>query len=221
MTLILHIKEGEHMGKTFYYARVSSADQHLDRQLEAFRKAGAKEEDIFADKASGKDFEREQYRNLRDFTLREGDTLVVKSLDRLSRNKDGIKDELSWFKKHGIRLEVLDIPTTCIHVEDGQEWIMDMVSNILIEVYASIAEQERLTIRKRQAEGIAEAKKRGAYKGGKKKELNEPFFEFLYDKYARKEISKAEMARELHVSRPTMDRILERKGLREVKANAK
>lgn len=199
----------------------SSSDQHLDRQLEAFRKEGAKDDEIYADKASGKDFEREQYRRLRDSALREGDTLVVKSLDRLSRSKAGIKDELAWFREHGIRLEVLDILTTCIHVDDGQEWVMDMVSNILIEVYASIAEQERTTIRRRQAEGIAEAKKRGVYKGGKKKAVNEPFFEFLNAKYVRGEISKAEMARQLQASRPTMDRILERKGLRKMDGNVK
>ena len=90
--------------------------------------------------------------------LRKGDTLVITSLDRLSRNKENIKQELQWFHDHGIRLKILDLPTSMIEVPSGQEWILDMITNILVEVLASIAEQERLTIRKRQREGIDAAK---------------------------------------------------------------
>ena len=86
--------------------------------------------------------------------LRQGDTLVIKSLDRLSRNKRDIKTELEWFKDNNIRLKVIDLPTTMMDLPEGQEWVFEMVNNILIEVLGTIAEQERATIKSRQAEGI-------------------------------------------------------------------
>ena len=151
--------------RTFYYARVSSRDQNLDRQLAAFYAMGAAERDIVTDKESGKNLERAGYAALKSTMLRPGDTLVVKSLDRLSRNKTDIKNELQYFKDNGIRLKVLDLPTTLMDFPAGQEWIFDMVNNILIEVLGSIAEQECTTIRQRQAEGIAVAKAKGKHLG--------------------------------------------------------
>lgn len=151
--------------RTYYYARVSSKEQNLDRQLAAFVSLGASERDIITDKESGKDLNRSGYTALKTAMLRSGDTLVVKSLDRLSRNKADIKNELQYFKEHGIRLKVLDLPTTMIDYPAGQEWVLDMVNNILIEVLSSIAQQERLTIRQRQQEGIAAAKAKGKHLG--------------------------------------------------------
>ena len=80
---------------------------------------------------------------------------MIHALDRLGRNKDDIKEELAWFKDHGIIVRILNVPTTLIEYPEGQEWVMDMVNNILIEVLGAFAEQERENIRKRQAEGIA------------------------------------------------------------------
>ena len=151
--------------RTFYYARVSSREQNLDRQIAAFTALGAQERDIITDKESGKDLNRTGYTALKTALLRRGDTLVIKSLDRLSRNKSDIKQELEYFKNNGIRLKVLDLPTTMIELPEGQEWVFDMVNNILIEVLASIAQQERETIKKRQAEGIAAAKANGKHLG--------------------------------------------------------
>lgn len=147
--------------RTFYYARVSSREQNLDRQLAAFASLGASERDIVTDKQSGKDLDRQGYNALKTAMLRRGDTLVIKSLDRLSRNKADIKAELEYFKENGIRLKVLDLPTTLAEYPEGQAWVFDMVNNILIEVLGSIAEQERVTIRQRQADGIAAAKAKG------------------------------------------------------------
>ena len=151
--------------KVFYYARVSTREQNLDRQSAAFKAVGAADRDIIVDKASGKDMNRDGYTALKTAMLRRGDTLVVKSLDRLSRNKADIKNELTYFMHNGIRLKVLDIPTTMIDFPEGQEWVLDMVNNILIEVLSSIAQQERETIHARQAEGIAAAKANGKYLG--------------------------------------------------------
>ena len=151
--------------KTYYYARVSSKEQNLDRQIEAFKKLGASDRDIITDKASGKDLERQGYQSLKNTMLRNGDTLIIKSLDRLSRNKDHIKQELQYFKDQHIRLKVIDLPTTMAELPKEQEWVLDMVNNILIEVLASIAEQERNTIKQRQAEGIAVAQAQGRHLG--------------------------------------------------------
>lgn len=147
--------------RTFYYARVSSKDQNLDRQLAAFKVLGADERDIITDKESGKDFNRAGYQALKNGMLRQGDTLIIKSLDRLSRNKRDIKTELEWFKNNNIRLKVIDLPTTMMDLPEGQEWVFEMVNNILIEVLGTIAEQERATIKSRQAEGINTAKSKG------------------------------------------------------------
>lgn len=151
--------------RTYYYARVSSKEQNLDRQIAAFVSMGAADRDIITDKESGKDLERKGYQALKNAMLRRGDTLVIKSLDRLSRSKADIKNELQYFKDSGIRLKVLDLPTTLMDYPDGQEWVFDMVNNILIEVLGAIAEQERVTIHQRQAEGIAAAKSKGKHLG--------------------------------------------------------
>lgn len=159
------------MEKVYGYARVSTREQNLDRQIAALRQYVTDERDIITDKESGKDFDRTGYQYLRERLIRPGDTLIVKSLDRLGRNKEQVMEELRHFRADGVRVKILDLPTTMIDLSDGQDWIVEMVNNILIEVLASIAEQERLTIRQRQAEGIAEAKKQGRLLGRKKTEL--------------------------------------------------
>lgn len=147
--------------RTYYYARVSSREQNLDRQIAVFKALGAADREIITDKESGKNLERAGYQALKNAMLRQGDTLVIKSLDRLSRNKCDIKNELQFFKDNGIRLKVIDLPTTMTELTAGQEWVFEMVNNILIEVLGTIAEQERETIRRRQTEGIETAKAKG------------------------------------------------------------
>lgn len=151
--------------RIFGYARVSSKEQNLDRQILALEKY-VETENILVDKASGKDLERSAYQALKGaLGLRRGDTLYITSLDRLSRSKADTKRELQWMKEKGIRLKILDLPTSLVEVPEGQQWIIEMIQNILIEVLSSIAEQERLTIRKRQSEGIEAAKKKGKHLG--------------------------------------------------------
>ena len=146
--------EGASSSRTYYYARVSSTGQNLARQIETFKDMGATERDIITDKKSGKDTDRDGYQVLKSQLLRRGDTLVVTSLDRLSRSKWDIKEELRYFQMNGIRVKALDVPTSAIDWPAGQEWVADMVCNILIEVYASISEQERLKIKERQRQGL-------------------------------------------------------------------
>ena len=115
------------------YARVSSTGQNLDRQILALRKY-VPEENIIVDKQSGKDLERPGLIALKGpLGLRNGDILYVKSLDRLSRNKRDIKNELQWFRDNGITIRIIDLPTTMTEFGEAQEWIQDMVTNILIE----------------------------------------------------------------------------------------
>ena len=103
------------------YARVSSTEQNLDRQILALKEF-VSEENIVVDKASGKNTEREGYQALKGrLGLREGDTLYVTSLDRLSRNKEDIKQELQWFKEKKIRLKILDLQTSLVEVPEGQQ----------------------------------------------------------------------------------------------------
>lgn len=140
--------------KRYFYGRVSTKKQNLARQLEAARKYyDIADEFIFTDKQSGKNLDREQYLAMKAL-LEPGDEVVVLSLDRLSRNKADMKAELAWYRENGITVRVLNIPTTLIDFGEGQEWVRDMVNNILIEVMGAIAEQERETILERQAEGI-------------------------------------------------------------------
>lgn len=141
------------MSKKYFYGRVSSKDQNLDRQLESARQY--KDIDhVYTDKQSGKNFNRDGYQEMKR-NLERGDEVVVHALDRLGRDKDAIKEELAWFKDHGVIVRILNVPTTLIEYPAGQEWVMEMVNNILIEVLGAFAEQERENIRKRQAEGIA------------------------------------------------------------------
>lgn len=152
------------MGISFGYIRVSDKHQNLARQLEALKSYVTNEKYIYSDKASGKDMEREGFQNLLK-AMRSGDTLYIKSIDRLGRNKELIKRYLEYFKNEGIRVKIIDLPTTMQDVPKGQEWVIDMINNIIIEVYTSMAEQERLTIRQRQREGIAVAKAQGRHLG--------------------------------------------------------
>ena len=179
------------MKKVYGYARVSTKEQHLDRQLKALLDFGIEERDIVTDKSSGMSMDREGYQMLKTRLLRDGDTLVIKSLDRLSRNK----------QRH-IRVMVLDLPTTLVELPEGQEWVFEMINNILIEVLASIAEQERLTTRQRQEEGIAVAKEQGKHLGRPKAEFPSDWEE-TYKSWKQGELTAVAAMKHLGLKRST------------------
>lgn len=162
------------MVKKYGYARVSTDEQNLDRQLVDLLKYIPDERDIITDKQSGKNFDRPGYRSLRDTLLRPGDTLIVKSLDRLGRNKKAIRDELDHYRSAGVRVQVIELPTTMIDWPEEQRLIGEMINEILIQVYSTLAEQEYRMIHQRQAEGIAAAKAQG-------RQLGRPRAEFPSD----------------------------------------
>ena len=144
------------MSKTVGYARVSTSEQNLDRQLQALEQY-VEPDMIVTDKASGKSLNRPGYQSLKIGIgkLVEGDILYITSLDRLSRNKEDLKRELQYFKEKGVQVKILDMPTTLTDFPTEQAWIGDMITNIMIEVLSSIAQNERETTRQRQLEGLA------------------------------------------------------------------
>lgn len=186
-------------GKTFYYARVSSKGQNLDRQLVEFERMGADEREIICDKESGKDFNRPGYQALKNAMLRSGDTLVVKSLDRLSRSKEDIKSELQFFKENNIRLKIIDVPTTMIDIPEEQSWLTEMVNNILIEVMSSIAQHERENIRARQREGIEAV--RGKKHLGRPKTVVPDNWDQIITEWQSKTITAREAMKKLNMSK--------------------
>lgn len=190
------------MKKIYGYARVSTKDQNLDRQLITLREFGIDDRDIIREKASGKSLNREAYQTLRNQLLREGDTLVIVALDRLSRNKLHIKQELEYYRGRNIRVMVLDMPTTLCQVNEGQEWIVEMINAILVEVLASLAEQERVKTLTRQAEGIEAAKLQGKHLGRPKMKIPEGW-DNIYMLWKSGEITAVEAMRKSNLKKST------------------
>lgn len=196
------------MSKRYFYGRVSSKKQNLDRQLASAKSYKDHYDKIFTDKKSGKDFEREDYMNMKT-VLEKGDEVVIHALDRLGRNKKEIKNELAWFKEHGIVVRILNVPTTLIEYPVGQEWVMDMVNNILVEVLGAMAEQEREDMLIRQAEAIAvmpvdeegyKISKKTGNRFGRKEKRPDNFLE-VYQRQQRGEISLKEALAEVGIGR--------------------
>ena len=200
--------------KTLAYARVSRKEQVLDRQITAIKeyKPDIEDIDIFTDKESGKTFERENYIVMKEFIKRYRGTfgkdelvieVVIEELDRLGRDYKGIMAELNWFKEMGVIVRILELPLTLTEITGDNKWVIEMTNNILIEVYAQLAEQELRKREKRQREGIAEAQAKGVKFGRKPV----PIVEGLFDLYAGQayngEISHAEAMRKLNLKNNT------------------
>lgn len=182
------------------YARVSTKEQNVDRQLNALssydESISIQNETLFIDKVSGKTSvdDREEYRVLRR-VMRQGDELVIDALDRLGRTKKIIKDELEYLNKKGIIIRVLSLPTTLIKEQDaqGQGWVFELVNTILLEVYSSLAQEELEIKERRQRAGIEAAKAKGVYRGRKPIKINHQQLENLYPRWKAKEIRTSEM----------------------------
>lgn len=192
--------------RIYGYARVSSREQNEDRQIEALKNFGVPTENIIVDKCSGKDTERDGYQYLKRQILRSGDTLVIKELDRLSRNKNDIKQELEYFNHMGVRIKILDIPTTLTDFSAEQMWVMDMINAILIEVLGSIAENERNKIRSRQREGITAAKKKNV-KFGRPKVAVPDNWNDISEQVKAKELTVSQAIKILNISRSSYYRM--------------
>jgi len=172
-----------------------------------FVELGAYEGEIVIDKESDKSLDSPGYQTLKTTMLRSGDTLIVKSLDLLGRDKSDIKNELEFFRDNGVHLKVIDLPTTMVQLPESQEWVFEMVNNILIEVLGTIAEQERKTIRRRQREGIKVAKSKGKHLGRPSAEKPENWDDVLA-LWRNGEITASEARRRLGMKKTTFYKVL-------------
>lgn len=204
------------MSLKYAYCRISTTDQNIDRQIIAVKQFAPdiSDNNIFIDKQTGKDFEREQYQDMKVILEHiskaslnnETIELIVEELDRLGRNADLIKRELMWFKEHNVIVRILEIPTTLTEVDANNRWVMEMVTNLLIEVYATIAQQELEKRAKRQAEGIAVARSKGTYKGRKPIQIDNEQFDSVYTSWKSKKITAKQAMSELDIKPNTFYR---------------
>lgn len=188
--------------KTFYYARVSEDATNLDIQLEAFHKLGAQAQEIFIDQEPARNTAQDRYQFLKKAALRAGDTLVIRTLGELAPSRSGIPAELQWLQEHGVRLKVIDLPTTMIELAADREWALTLISRLLMEAVDASVVQESAVRRKRQREGVDEAKAKGVRFGRPPLEKEETF-DLLKQRWLAKEISTREAAKMLGVSHQT------------------
>ena len=194
------------------YHRTSTTDQHLDRgitELTDYCKAHSIDlVKIFTDQQTGKNFNRPRYQVMKEDVLRSGDILIITELDRLGRNKRDTMKEIQYFKDHDIRLMVLELPTTLIDLSAMKEitakMMLECINNMMLELYASMAQAEIEKKEKRQAEGIAEMKKRGEWERyGRPKAMSFDAFCKQYERVLRGEIKPFELIDELGLTKPT------------------
>jgi len=189
----------------FAYARVSAKDQHIDRQLQAIQDYAKSKnitiDRIFEEKASGKDFNREIYQGMK-IALRQGDTLIIKELDRLGRNMEQIKDEWRELQKNGVDIIVID--NELLNTANKTDLERSLISNIVFELLSYIAQKEREKLRIRQAEGIAIAKGKGKYRG--RKPIRRDNFNEIYKRWKNHEMTAVKAAKMLSLSKSTFYR---------------
>ena len=196
------------MSLKYAYCRISTKDQNIDRQIIAVKQFAPdiSDNNIFVDKKTGKDFEREQYQEMKVIlehiskaSLKNKPIeLIVEELDRLGRNADLIKKELMWFKEHNIIVRILEIPTTLHEVDESNRWVTEMVTNLLIEVYAQLAQAE--------LEKRAIAKAKGVYKGRKPIQIDNEQFVIIYTRWKANEITARQAMLELNIKANTFYR---------------
>lgn len=186
--------------KMYGYIRVSSKDQNEARQVIALRNYGVSDIDMYMDKLSGKDFERPAYKALME-QIKEGDVVVVKSIDRLGRNYEDIIEQWNMItREKKSDIVVMDMPL--LDTRKGKDLIGTLISDIVLQLLSYVAQTERENIRQRQAEGIRAAKERGT-KFGRKKIDMPPEFMYLRERWKQGEISSREAGRKLGISYQT------------------
>lgn len=188
--------------KQFFYGRVSTKEQNEERQLVAAREFGIEERDIYIDKKSGKDFDREQYQILKG-QLREGDLLVILSIDRLGRNYDQIINEWRDIINLGCDIVVLDMPLLDTRNNDGG-LTKRFISDLFLQILSYVSEQERINIRSRQRQGIEIAKAQGKYKG--RKPISVENFPMIYEQWKNGELTARQAMRTLEIKPNTFYR---------------
>ncbi len=188
------------MGNIYGYVRVSSKDQNEDRQVISMREMQVPEENIFIDKQSGKDFNRPQYKRLLK-KVKEGDLIYIKSIDRLGRNYGEIQEQWKLITKDKrVDIYVIDMPI--LDTRREKNLLGTFISDLVLTLLSYVSENERVTIRQRQAEGIAAAKARGVHFGRTPKPLPENFYE-VYQQWKKKKITIDQAAKECGMPKST------------------
>ena len=181
------------------YVRVSSRDQNEERQLIAMKEKGVPPSAVYVDKQSGKDFERPEYQKMLQ-RLRDGDTLIIKSIDRLGRNYEGILEQWRELTKKGVGIVVLDMPI--LDTSKDRDLTGRLISDIVLQLLSYVAQTEREFIKQRQAEGIAAAKARGV-KFGPPKIIKPAPYEAVKSVYLSGKYTSRQAGRMLNVSHTT------------------
>ena len=180
--------------KIFGYARVSSKEQNEERQIVAFKDYGIDERDIYIDKQSGKDFDREQYSILKHI-LRENDVLVIKSIDRLGRNYNMIIDEWKDITNN-IKADIVVIDMPLLDTTKNKDLLGTFISDLILQILSYVAEQERTFIKQRQKEGISTAMNKGI-KFGRPTIEKPQNYDIVVSKWKNKEIRTKEAIEQL------------------------
>ena len=191
--------------RTYGYARCSSADQSLNRQLDALTAYGIGERDIVTDKITGATFDRPGYTALKNQMLRAGDVLVLVSLDRLGRDYEQIKNEFRELHNMGVNIVILDMPI--LSTADKSDLEKSLIANIVFELLAYTAEKERRNIKSRQEAGIRSAKDRGV-KFGRPEATTPPGFVEEVATWKRGEQTATETMRRLGLKRTTFYKLV-------------
>lgn len=186
------------------YVRVSTADQNEARQIKAMQEDGV--EKIYMDKQSGKDFNRPEYKKMIS-ELKQGDILVLHSIDRLGRNYEEILEQWRIITKE-IKADVIVQDMPLLNTTISKDLDGTFIADLVLQILSYVSAKERENIKCRQREGIAIAKAQGKYKGGKPKEVDEQLFAENLVRYRNGEITKSEFALEIGVSRPTLNKLL-------------
>ena len=187
------------------YVRVSTVEQNEARQIEAMKADGV--ERIYMDKKSGKDFNRPEYQKM-IASLHKGDILIIHSIDRLGRNYEEIIAEWRKITKE-IEADIIVQDMPLLNTTQNKDLTGTLIADIVLQLLSYVAQRERENIRQRQKEGIAIAKAQGKYKGRSKKEINKDLFEETKRSWQMGEITKAQFAETIGVSRSTLYKLLE------------
>ena len=193
------------MGKVYGYVRVSSTDQNEDRQMIALREVKVDDENIYMDKQSGKDFERPQYKRMIK-KLKPGDLLYILSIDRLGRNYEEIQRQWRVLTKDvGVDICVIDMPL--LDTRNGKDLMGTFIADLVLQILSFVAQNERENIKKRQAEGIADAKAKGVRFGRPEKDIPDDF-EKIVKEWEQKRLPFTEVLKLCNMSEATFYRRL-------------
>lgn len=193
--------------RNYGYIRVSSKDQNESRQLASMREAGILERDIFIDRASGKNFQRDQYQLLKRI-LRKGDVLYIHSLDRFGRNKEEILQEWNEITKT-IQCDIVVLDMPLLNTKEQDDTMKTFIVDLVLQILSWMAEEERTRIRTRQREGIDAAQGQGVKFGRPETPITEAFEE-VYREWKAGEIKAVDAMRRLELSNSTFYRLVKR-----------